>query len=148
MGNHNKRHYADKHQGKIIDDTIADKINLLADNNHLTCAAAHKIAKDLDLLPSEVGVQIDLMEYKIDQCQLGLFGYSPQKKKLNPDIEISKDLIDALNKTKFNGTNTHDQISCTQCWQIANILKIKRLDLGSACEKQGIRIKPCQLGAF
>ena len=30
----------------------------------------------------------------------------------------------------------------------AKKLKIKRLDMGSACEKKNIKIKPCQLGAF
>lgn len=143
MAHQDKGHYADKHPGKSIDEPISEKINLLADKDSLTCAAAHRIAKDLGVLSSDIGVQIDLMEYRISQCQLGLFGYSPEKKRIDPDIEVPQTLKDALDKASIEGT-----ISCSQCWEIGDTLKIKRLDMGSACEKMGTRIKPCQLGAF
>lgn len=138
-----KGHYAAKHQGRQLDQTISKKISSLAENNHLTCAAAHRAAKELNIQPGEIGVQADLMEFSITQCQLGLFGYSPQKKNIDPDIEVSQDLDAALNEAAID-----NRISCSRCWEIANAMKIKRLDLGSACEKKGIRIKPCQLGAF
>jgi hypothetical protein len=143
MTHEDKGHYARKHQGKKIDDSISKKILTLAEDNNLTCAAAHRIAKDLDIQPSDIGIQIDLMEFRITKCQLGLFGYSPEPKKINPDIEISKNLAAALDKTIVD-----NKISCKLCWDIADSLKIKRLDLGSACEKKDFRIKPCQLGAF
>lgn len=143
MAHQDKGHYADKHPGKKIDPTISKRINSLADDGNLSCSAAHKIAKAVGISASEIGVQTDLMEYRISQCQLGLFGYFPEKKRINPDIDISKDLMAALDKANIGG-----KISCNQCWEIAKALKIKKLDLGSACEKKGIRIKPCQLGAF
>ena len=143
MTHEDKGHYANKHQGKVIDKTIAKKINSLADNGSLTCAAAHRIAKDMGILPLEIGAQIDLMEYRICRCQMGLFGHSPETKKINPDIKVSKDLGDALDTA-----NTDNKISCHLSWEIAAALKIKKLDIGSACEKMGIKIKPCQLGAF
>lgn len=143
MAHQDKGHYANKHQGKIIDETISKKINSLAENSNLACASAHRIARDLGILPLEIGVQTDLMEYRICQCQMGLFGHFPETKKLNPDIEVSKDLGDALDEA-----NTDNKISCAECWEIAATLKIKKMDVGSACEKMDIRIKPCQLGAF
>ncbi|MBA3011149.1 MAG: hypothetical protein KKF12_14150 [Proteobacteria bacterium] len=143
MTHEDKGHYAGKHPGKPIDKTISIKITSLAENNNLPCAAAHKAARDLGVSPSDIGIQTDLMEYRISQCQLGLFGYSPEKKKIDPNIEVSKALFTALDKASSDG-----KISCSQCWEIADTLKIKRLDLGSACEKINLRIKPCQLGAF
>lgn len=143
MTHSDKGHYAAKQLGKKKDPMVSKKLSSLAENNHLTCAAAHRAAKDLNIQPADIGVQADLMEFSITQCQLGLFGYSPEKKNIDPDIEVSQDLDAALNKA------THDdRISCIQCWEIADAMKLKRLDLGSACEKKGIRIKPCQLGAF
>jgi hypothetical protein len=53
------------------------------------------------------------------------------------------DLNEQLDITSIDG-----RISCLECWTIAKKLKIKRLDMGSACEKKNIKIKPCQLGAF
>ncbi len=143
MAHQDKGHYADKHPGKNIDESISKKISSLADNGSLTCATAHKIAKNLGILPQEIGVQTDLMEFRISQCQLGLFGYSPEKKKIDPEIEVSQTLKDALDRA-----SVERRISCSQCWEIGDTLKIKRLDIGSACEKIGTRIKPCQLGAF
>lgn len=127
----------------MIDETISKKINSLADNGNLACASAHRIAKDLGILPLEIGVQIDLMEYRICRCQIGLFGHFPETKKINPDIEVSKNLRDALDEAKAD-----NKISCRLCWEIAANLKIKKLDVGSACERMDIKIKPCQLGAF
>ncbi len=143
MTHEDRGHYAKKHQGKAIDENISKKILSLAENKNLTCAAAHRIAKDLDIPPGDIGIQTDLMEFRITKCQLGLFGYFPEPKKINPDIEISEDLTAALAKTIND-----NRISCRQCWEIAHSLKIKKVDLGSACEKKDIKIKFCQLGAF
>jgi hypothetical protein len=33
-------------------------------------------------------------------------------------------------------------------WEIASRLGIQKLDVASACETMGVKIKPCQLGAF
>jgi len=143
MTHEDKGHYANKHQGKNIDETISNKINLLVDNGNLSCAAAHRIARELNISPRDIGVQTDLLEYRISQCQLGLFGYSSGKKKIDPDIEVSQNLMDALNKAACD-----NRISCSQCWEIASAMKMKKLDIGSACEKKDVRIKPCQLGAF
>jgi len=143
MTHQDKGHYAKKHTGRQINETIAEKIRTLANDNCLMCASAHKIGKTLNIAPSEIGVQIDLLEYRIAECQLGLFGYSDGEKKINPDIEIEPALNEQLDRTSKDG-----RISCLECWTIAKNLKIKRIDVASACEKKNIRIKPCQLGAF
>ncbi|SDU60448.1 hypothetical protein [Desulfobacula phenolica] len=143
MGHEDKGHFAAKHQNKKIDKTIAEKIQALADDNCLTCSAAHRAGKALNVSPSEIGVQTDLLEYQITECQLGLYGFSDGEKKINPNIEISPDLNEQLDKAAEN-----DRISCLECWNIAKNLKMKRIDVSSACEKKNIKIKPCQLGAF
>jgi hypothetical protein len=37
---------------------------------------------------------------------------------------------------------------CAAAWDIAALREIPRLEVSSACEKLGIKIKPCQLDAF
>jgi len=143
MTHEDKGHYAAKHTGRQINETIAEKIRALSKDNCLTCAQAHRAAKELNLPPSEIGVQTDLLEYRIADCQLGLFGYSDGQKRIDPDIDITPELNEHLNKAGKDG-----RISCLEGWEIAKKLKIKRVDIGSACEKKDIRIKPCQLGAF
>jgi len=143
MGHQDKGHYAAKHSGRKINQTISKRIRALGKNDCLTCAAAHKVGKELNMAPSEIGIQTDLIEFRISECQLGLFGYSDGKKRIDPNIEIIPELNDHLEDLSSDG-----RISCRQCWDIAKKLKIKRLDVGSACEKKNIRIKPCQIGAF
>jgi hypothetical protein len=143
MGHEDNGHYAAKHEGKKFDEAISNKIKASAMDNCITCALAHKAGKDLNVSPAKAGVQIDLLEYRITECQLGLFGYGAEKKKFNPDIEVSPALDEELDTASKDG-----RISCLECWNISTELKIKRLDTGSACEKKSLRIKPCQLGAF
>ena len=143
MAHEDKGHYAAKHEDKEINEAIAEKIKKAAVNKEISCTSAHQIAKNMGIEPLEVGVQIDLLEFCITECQLGLFGYGDPKKKLDPDVNISFDLDRELDNNQADG-----RISCLDCWDMATRLKIKRLDMGSACEKKNIRIKPCQLGAF
>jgi len=63
MGHQDKGHFAAKHEDKQINKTIAEKIRALSDNNCLSCASAHRAGKALNISPSEIGVQTDLLEY-------------------------------------------------------------------------------------
>ena len=143
MGHQDRGHYARKHPEKQRDNTIAASLEETAENGCLNCADAHRIAKKMNVAPEEIGIQADLAELRISRCQMGLFGYTPNKHILDPDIHISPEADQAIEKAVVDG-----RISCAQCWQIATELAMSRPDMGSVCEKKGVRIKPCQLGAF
>ena len=136
-------HYAQKHADKVKNPEIVKKIESLLDKDGLTCANAHRAAGDLGVSPLEIGIQADLMELRITRCQMGLFGHGKGSKKIDPAIEVGEELWDRLDKAGKDG-----RISCALCWEIAGEFKMKRLDVGSSCEKLGLRVKPCQLGAF
>ncbi len=143
MAHEDKGHYADKHPDHKTDPVIAAKLQEITKENQLNCAAAHKAAAELGVVPKEIGIQADLMELRIVKCQLGLFGYEPEQKRIDPGIDVSEDLWAKIENQSIDG-----RISCRESWNIAKEFKISRLDMGSACEKIGIRVKPCQLGAF
>ncbi len=143
MGHEDKGHYAQKHTGASLDPVISEKLKTAAEDGQVSCSAAHRAAKDLEVSPAQIGIQTDLLELRISKCQLGLFGYSPEKKKLDPKLNISSQLHQTLDDASEDG-----RISCSRCWEIAKTLKCSKLELGSACELKSIRIKPCQLGAF
>jgi hypothetical protein len=143
MAHQDKGHYAGKHPDRKMDPVIVKKLENLSDQGRLTCAAAHRAAEDLTVSPQDIGIQADLMELRIIHCQLGLFGYEPQTKRIDPGIEVSDDLRAHIENNSIDG-----RLSCKAGWDIAKKFKISRLDMGSACEKINIRIKPCQLGAF
>ena len=143
MTHSDKGHYANKHQEQKIDEKISSLIKSKAKDNELTCAAAHKAAEELGVEPIEIGIQTDLLEFRITMCQIGLFGYKGGAKQIDPDFDIPSDMEAALDKTNDDG-----RLSCFDCWNIAKDLKAKKIDVASACEKKEIRVKPCQLGAF
>jgi hypothetical protein len=143
MAHQDKGQYAGKHPDRKPDPAIVKKLEHLKEQNRLTCVAAHRAAADLQVSPKVVGIQADLMELRIVECQLGLFGYAPEPKRIDPGIEISDDVWAAIENKSTDG-----RLSCQACWDLAKELKMSRLDMGSACEKINIRIKPCQLGAF
>ncbi|MFH2092366.1 MAG: hypothetical protein ABIJ31_08380 [Pseudomonadota bacterium] len=122
---------------------IQTKLTPFIKNNRIDCARAHQAARQLNIDPLEIGQQLDLLNAKIIHCQLGLFGYDTQKKQLDPTVQISL-ILD----TKISAAQTDSRISCLKCWQLAKELSISRLDIASVCEKKGLKIKPCQLGAF
>ena len=137
-------HYAAKHpKGVEADPKVAEQIRQRLSDNHITCAAAHAVAADFSLPPSQIGMTIDLLEARIVKCQMGLFGYSPQKNIVTPASRVSSELKNSLEAKLENG-----RISCKHCWEIASRLGIQKLDVAGACETMGIKIKPCQLGAF
>lgn len=49
-------------------------LKLVNEDKKLSCAAAFKIAKELDIDISEVGKKADEMGIKISNCELGQFG--------------------------------------------------------------------------
>jgi hypothetical protein len=69
----------------------------------ISCAAAHAIAVERRVAPEKVGIAIDLLEARIQKCQLGLFGYQPEKRIVTPVREPSPDVETAIKAQLVNG---------------------------------------------
>ena len=137
-------HFADKHPpGTKVVPELDQAIRAHLTDGQITCRQAHDIAANLHVPPLDVGVAIDLAEGRIHKCQLGLFGYGKGQKKIKAPADIPPALHQALAAALGQG-----RISCAEAWRIADELTLPRLTVANACEGLGIRIKPCQLGAF
>jgi len=136
--------YAAKHPaGTAPDPTIADAVREDASEGSVSCAAAHAIAGDLGVSPAEIGRTIDLLQLRIVKCQMGLFGYHPRKKIVEPATSITPELRDAITTAATNG-----RIPCLTSWEIAGKFHLPKMAVAAACEALGIKIGSCQLGAF
>ena len=136
--------YSDKHgAGTPIDHRIRDAITARGRDDRLSCAEAFQIAAELGIPPADVGKTLDLMEYRITHCQMGLFGYTPEKKKVSPATDVPDAVAADLRAASDSG-----RLSCQSAWSIADSHDMGKLAIGCACEGLGIKIKPCQLGAF
>lgn len=137
-------HYGAKHpEGTTYDPGLAAALAERVRDGRITCGAAFEVAESLGFPPREVGTTADLLEYRIVRCQLGLFGYSPDKRIVKPAQSVSDGLRESLEKASAAG-----RLSCATSWNIAQALGIEKMAVAEACELMGIKITHCQLGAF
>lgn len=144
MASKERNHYARKHSpDQKPRPGIAGPLKERATNGEITCASAFALAADLKESPGEVGVNADLLEIRVTKCQLGLFGYRPEKKVVRPSGTISKELEGAVREALID-----KRLPCRSAWDIAKRFSVGKMEVSSACEALGIKISPCQLGAF
>jgi hypothetical protein len=137
-------HYAAKHPPDTnLNPGIAGAVKQVIKNGKISCAAAHKIAREMKVPPADVGVTIDLLEARINHCQLGLYGYAPEKRIVKPADNVPKDLEETIKESLVD-----DRLPCKASWEIAEKFSISRMNVSAACETLNIKISVCQLGSF
>jgi hypothetical protein len=129
--------------GSAPDPLIQEAIRQHASQDELPCAVAFQIAADLKVTPAAVGQTLDLMGCRLVKCQLGLFGYSPKKRIVKPQPPDAPEVAAAIQAALEN-----ERLPCRAAWEIAERFKLRKMAVSGACEALGIKIKPCQLGAF
>ncbi|MBW2030310.1 MAG: hypothetical protein JRH06_10785 [Deltaproteobacteria bacterium] len=144
MTHQDEGHYARKHPAdRQVDPKIAAAAREKASEGTMPCATAFTIVKELGVTPDEVGFTLDFLEIKILKCQLGLYGYQPNRKIVQPADKVGADLEKAIGESLEGG-----RLSCAKAWQIAEKFNIPKMEVASACETLKVKISPCQLGAF
>ena len=136
--------FADKHEpASQINDRLKDAIMSRTKDNELPCAVAFKIADEQGVSAADVGKTADLTETELVKCQLGLFGYKPDKKIVMPKAPDNPDMVSAIRDSLVGG-----RLSCEKAWEIARRFDASKMAVSAVCEHLKIKIKPCQLGAF
>ena len=78
MSSSQKSDFTAKHTaGDRPDKKIAEAIKKRSKDNELPCAVAFAIAKEIGVSAEDVGKTVDLLNFRLVKCQLGLFGYTP-----------------------------------------------------------------------
>jgi hypothetical protein len=126
---------------------IKEMIEIYPEKGMLPCAVAHYIAAYLTLDPIEVGRVATQTGTKLYQCQLGLFGYGRKGKSeykiTGRKVDVDQDVLDFIKSHVIDG-----RISCAMLWKIADSKGIIRAEAGNVADALGIKVTPCQLGAF
>ena len=136
---YSKKHGPDAKPDPSIKSELIKRIK----DEKVPCALAFEIADALQVLPLNIGKTADLLNFKLTKCQLGLFGYQPQKKIVKPMDQVEENLKDAISQS-LSG----NKLSCRNAWEIASRLNLRKMAVSSACESMGVKINDCQLGAF
>ncbi len=127
---------------------IAEKLRAWQeDDGRVSCATMHKIARELEVQPLEVGDTATALNIQASECQVGLFGHGPLAEGKGRVVEAGMDVSDDL-ADRIRGALTGGRLSCATAWEIASEFKLTRVEVANAAETLGIRIAPCQLGFF
>jgi hypothetical protein len=144
MTHADKGNFKTKHSPETkVSKSLSDAIQKATVSGDISCTSATEIAERQNIGMQEVGTAIDMMEINIVRCQLGLFGYGPEKMAVKAAKSVSKELEDAIR----SGLRK-DRLPCAEAWRIADSFNIPRMKVAAACEALKIKVKPCQLGAF
>ncbi len=126
-----------------MDPARREQILGYAKGGELPCSVAFQIVEEGNLSADEIGMYSDLMKIRLVTCQLGLFGYQPEKKIVKKQDQISESLEKAIHQK-----SQENRLACADAWQIATDLGVTKLSVSNACETLSIKIHSCQLGAF
>ena len=136
--------YADKHSpGRKVNEKLAEAVREKAPEKEIPCAVAFKIAETMKVAPAEVGFTLDVLDIKTIKCQLGLFGYKPNKRMVEAAESVPAELEKAIRNSLKNG-----RLPCAVAWELAEQFGIRKMQVSAACETLGIKISACQLGSF
>jgi len=144
MSKQNAGHYAAKHPpGTRVSLSIEQAIRDKMTENKITCRTAHEIAAALGVSPQEVGVGIDLLEARISQCQLGLFGHGQPHEDAS-----SSDTVPPEFRADIEAAIIDGRLGCADAWRIADARSIPRARIAKFCNAMKVKISKCQIGAF
>jgi hypothetical protein len=136
--------FAGKHgPDAVVDPRLKDALSSRTSGGELPCAVAFDVAENLGISPAEVGRAADLLGLPLVKCQLGLFGYRPNKKIVQPEESSSPEIRRAI-----EGGLKDNRLPCRTVWDIAEQFGISKMKVSAVCDALDIKIKPCQLGAF
>ena len=89
--------------GEAINPRISEALQSRANESGLACAAAFAVAAEIGVSPKAVGEAMDQLQIPIIKCQLGLFGYAPKKKIVEPAKTVTADEEKAVRQALVNG---------------------------------------------
>ncbi len=125
------------------DENISKKVMDESQNNSISCTAAFKLSKLLDIPYLEVGFYADSLNLKLSKCRIGLFGHGKGVKLIK-----KLDTIDKNIEKRVDTFLDDERLSCENVLKIADEFKVSPVIVGSVCQTKGIKIKNCCLGAF
>ena len=146
MTHEDEGNYAAKRPGGAVDERLARALQSAVEGPGVPCRAAEAVARELGRELGDVGAALDRLELKITSCQLGLFGYetdSGRHPAFGADDSSNPAVADAVRDARVD-----ERLPCRAAWEIGERFELTRLEVASVAEVLGVKIKPCQFGAF
>jgi hypothetical protein len=130
------------------DEKVASAVRGAVKDGCLACAAAFAAACTLGVDPRLVGRTADSLAVHLSECQLGLFGFPGHAKGWEKAGTAGQPVPEELEKALVGKDAASAEISCAALWKLAADFGVSRMLTGFLADKRGLKIRPCQLGAF
>ncbi len=130
------------------DEAIAFEVRRRLKDGLLSCAAGFAVAEALGISPAVVGRTADALNIRLTFCQLGLFGFPGHAKGWDQAKAADKPVPAGLEDALRSAHGSKGEVSCLAIWKAAERFGVLRMQVGYLADKLGLRIRPCQLGAF
>ncbi len=135
------------HKDVVVDDHAKVLLLKKSKDSIMACAMAFDCADILNQTRQKTGIFLDKLHIRLDKCQLGLFGYGGDKMKGKKFLELT-DSESIQIKSIIEGNVKDGIVTCSEIWDLAEESGTGKKKISTYCEKNGIKIKGCQLGAF
>jgi hypothetical protein len=132
----------------VVDEPLAQTIKAKLTDEKLACQQAFSIAKSHNVSPLLIGQTADVLNIHLTRCQLGLFGYPNHTKGWDAAGIAEQDVPEGLKEAINTVYAAQKQLPCINLWEIAAQFNISKMQVAYAADQMGLRISPCQLGAF
>lgn len=129
-------------------ENISDAIRGALVDGQLPCAKAFVVARRLQVDPLRIGDEADALGISLSKCQLGLFGYGPKAEGKHKRLKAMENVPPKLAEAIRAAAGGAGKLPCAEAWRIAKEMHLSRQMVSNAVEGLGLRITPCQLGAF
>lgn len=128
--------------------SLEKEIIAVLEEGQLPCERAFELARRLQVTPLQVGQACDESDIRLSRCQLGLFGYGRKSEGKHKTVRALDSVPGEIESAIRAAAKKDGKVSCAAAWRIAAKLGVEKMTVSNAAEALGVRITPCQLGAF
>jgi hypothetical protein len=126
---------------------LIDQLRAATKDDQLSCALAHKLAREWKVIPEALGASAKEAGIRIIRCQMGLFGFGPKGTPGYRAVQPADHVPEALS-VEVQAALIDGRLPCRVAWELGQRHGLAYRRIGDALEALGIRVKPCQLGQF
>ncbi|RJO63188.1 MAG: hypothetical protein C4542_00425 [Dehalococcoidia bacterium] len=122
---------------------LEDSVKASLKDSYLPCAVALKIAQDVNVPQTAVGMMADKLGIRITNCQIGCFKVD---KNVHENLEPKR--IDNKVIATLETLRNKNELTCANVFEVAQKLKISPMAISDIANSQNLKIHLCQLGCF
>jgi len=126
---------------------LQDQLRAATNEDQLSCALAHKLAREWGVMPEALGAAAKEAGIGIIRCQMGLFGFGPKGTPSYRVVQPADHVPEALS-LEVQSALINGRLPCRVAWKLGQQHGLAYRRMGDVLDALKIKVKPCQLGQF